>query len=63
MTFTQAKKILAVFGVSLIKTEYDEYRVNFKGDDEEKAYYTNNLKDAYNTGEAMIKERVKEERP
>lgn len=53
MTIKQAKDELASLGISLRKTEFGEFRVNFRGDPEGGAYYTNDLDDAVTTGYAM----------
>jgi len=52
-TFKDAQRIIADLGLTLKKTEYDEYRVNFKGGREATAYYTNDLQDAIDTAAAM----------
>jgi hypothetical protein len=46
-------------GMTIRKTEHDEYRVNFRGGKEATAYYTTDLDDAYNTGVIMAKEGKK----
>jgi len=52
-SFKTAKKYLSSIGLSLTKTDYDEYRVVFRGGTEKSAYYTNDLQDAIDTGMAM----------
>ena len=53
--FTDAKRFLSSIGISIIKTDYGEYRVNFKRGNEATAYYTDDLQDAVGTGKQMIK--------
>lgn len=53
MTIKEAKAALRPLGVVLTKTEWDEYRVNFRNGREATAYYTNDLEDAVGTGVAM----------
>ncbi len=48
-----AIKILSALGIALKKTEYGEYRVNYKGGREASAYYTTDLNDAVGTGKNM----------
>lgn len=53
MTFKEAKdKLRVVYGVTLEKVD-GEYRVNVKGGDEDTAYYTPWLDDAFGTGVHM----------
>lgn len=52
MTYKQARKHLATFGISLVfNEEYNEYRMN-KGNREATAYYTDDLQDAIGTAYA-----------
>jgi hypothetical protein len=53
MTIQQAKQELSKLGISLVKTEYGEFRVNFKGGSEATAYYTDDLGDAIETAKSM----------
>jgi hypothetical protein len=46
------RKELRKYGIAILKVE-GEYRVNFRGGKEATAYYTNDLRDAYDTGIAM----------
>jgi hypothetical protein len=57
MTIRDAKLELAKLGMVLSKTEYGEFRVNFKGGSEATAYYTNDLEDAIGTGRLMGQQR------
>jgi hypothetical protein len=57
INFKIAKNLLAPHGLTIRSTGGGEYRVNFKGGDEETAYYTNDLKDAVDTGIIMAKQR------
>jgi hypothetical protein len=43
-------------GITIRKTEHDEYRVNYLGGTEATAYYTPHLDDAVQTGTAMAAE-------
>lgn len=54
-TFAEAKERLARVGVTIVKTEWDDYRVNVKGYGETTASYTDDLEDAIGTGFAMAK--------
>lgn len=55
-----AKARLAPLGVTINwKASTDEYRVNFIGGKEATAYYTNDLRDAVGTGEAMAAHKTK----
>lgn len=57
MTSTQCKKALRDLGMSLRRTQYGEWRVNFANGNESTAYYTDDIDDAYETGLAMAQER------
>jgi hypothetical protein len=59
LTMKSVHSALAALGIGLRRTEFDEYRVNFYGGKEETAYYTDDLRDALQTGQAMAKERAK----
>jgi len=50
MTVKEATKTLQQHGVALKRTEFNEFRVNFKHGTEATAYYTDDLIDAVNTG-------------
>jgi hypothetical protein len=50
--FKSVRKELRKYGIAILKVE-GEYRVNFRGGKEATAYYTNDLRDAYDTGIAM----------
>lgn len=52
LTIKEAKQWLANRGMTLRKRD-DEFRVNFKGGNEASAYYTNDLRDACETGREM----------
>lgn len=45
-------------GMTVRKTEYDEFRVNIKGGTEATAYYTNDLDDALATARQMKLQRA-----
>jgi glutamate synthase domain-containing protein 1 len=57
-TVKQAKEALALFGMSIIRTKFSEYKVNFKGAHADSAYYTTCLTDACQTGIAMVKQNL-----
>jgi hypothetical protein len=51
MKFQEAKdKLRVIHGMTLTRTEYDEFKVNFRGGREATAYYTSDLDDAFATG-------------
>jgi hypothetical protein len=54
MTLADAKNTLRPLGIRITKTEYDEYRVSRQGR-EKTAYYTDDLRDAVETGKVMGK--------
>jgi hypothetical protein len=58
LTFQKAKEELSLLGIS-IKKHDGEYCVNFKGGEEETAYYTDDLGDALGTGKQMVKSKEK----
>jgi len=58
LTLETAKEELSPLGISIIKHE-GEYCVNFKGEKEKTAYYTDDLGDAISTGKDMAKRRDK----
>jgi hypothetical protein len=53
MTRDDARKQLQALGLVLKRTPDGEWRVNFKGGDEETAYYATDLTDALDTGRMM----------
>lgn len=56
MTLKDAKAKLKPLGITLTRrAATDEYRVNLVGGNEETAYYTDDLKDAVETGEVMAR--------
>lgn len=58
MTLKEARAILTPLGISLRKTEYGEYRINFKGGKEATAGYQTDLDDAVATGRDMAARKV-----
>lgn len=56
MTLTQKDlfKLVRELGLSIKKTEYGEYRINYKDRGEASAYYTDDRDDALATARAMI---------
>jgi hypothetical protein len=56
ITIKQVQKILQPYNIVMTVRD-GEYRVNFKGGKEATAYFTNDLKDALNTGIAMAKSK------
>lgn len=63
LTIASVKAQLHPYGVSLSRTEHDEYRVNFKGGAESTAYYTTTLSDALGTGIYMAERRAGRKNP
>lgn len=57
MTFKQAKAQLRVVGITIRKTQYGEYRVNFVNGTEATAIYDPDLDSAVATGIAMVGRR------
>lgn len=53
--FELAQAALRELGLVIKRTDYGEYRVNYKGGDEGTAYYTDDLDDAVVTGQHMAK--------
>lgn len=53
MTQKEARQRLRDFGMVLRKTDGGDFRVNFRNGAESSAYYTDNLKDAVDTGQNM----------
>jgi len=57
VTQREARGILQALGLTLTRdSQWDEYRVNFKGGSEGTAYYTDCLLDALQTGLDMARE-------
>lgn len=52
MTLAEAKRNLSMMNIILTHKD-GEYRINFRGGPETCAYYTNDLTDAYQTGQQM----------
>lgn len=57
LTLAAVRRQLAMVGVTIGHTDWDEYRVNLKGGKEKTAYYTTDLQDALDTGMDMSKVR------
>lgn len=57
LDFRTVQTHLRLHGITIRKTEYGEYRVNFTNGKEATAAYETDLKAAYGTGLAMAKER------
>ena len=55
LTVADVKKELKDLGLTLTKSEDDEFVVNFAKGKEDTAYYTSDLEDALSTGKAMAK--------
>ena len=53
MTISKARSIARNLGLTIKKTDYDEFRVNYRGSSEDTAYYTDDLEDATDTMVAM----------
>ena len=60
-TLAEAREILKEHGL-IIRKRDGEYRVNFRGQSEDSAHYTNDLNDAINTGLTMA-DRVPQQPP
>jgi hypothetical protein len=58
LTLTKVRAELRAIGVVITRTEWDEYRVNFRGGNEATAYYTNDLEDARDTGLDMMRRHM-----
>ena len=58
LTLAMVRAELRAVGVAITKTEWDEYRVNFRGGNEATAYYTPSLMDAHETGLAMMRDHM-----
>jgi len=54
LTLSTVRAQLREIGVVIARTEYAEYRVNFRAGREATAYYTPSLLDALETGRAMV---------
>ena len=57
LTMGSVKKELQALGITLTKSEDDEFVVNFSKGKEATAYYTDDLEDALMTGKSMAKEK------
>ena len=57
MSLKEAQKIAREHGMSIRKTPYKEYRVNFKDKTEAHAVYEASVKDALDTAKAMYDHR------
>jgi len=53
MTMTKARSIARNLGLTIKKTDWDDFRVNYRGGVEDTAYYTDDLEDATDTMVAM----------
>lgn len=58
LTLAIVRAELRAIGVVITKTEWDEYRVNFRGGNEATAYYTNDIEDARDTGLDMMRRHM-----
>jgi hypothetical protein len=52
------RKALQKLGITVRRTEHEEYRINYRGGAEATAYYTNELADALHTGVAMFQQHL-----
>lgn len=59
VTLATARAAFARLGMNLRKTEYDEYRVNFRHGEEATAAYESSLPDAIGTGLAMLAHKAR----
>lgn len=57
LTLQDAREYVRHLGMSLVKTEYDEFRVRFVGDPKGNGYFTSDLEDAVRTAKAMFEAR------
>lgn len=55
LTSREVRTKFKTLGLTISKTDYDEWRVNFMGGKEATAYYTDDLEDAYLTGCRMAR--------
>lgn len=62
ITLTDARAAFARLGVTLRKTEYGEFRVNFRHGEEATAAYESDLADAIDTGLAMLAHKARLDR-
>lgn len=54
MTFRRAREVLTPLGMTIRHdSTYGEYRVGFRGENDDRAYFTNNLPDAVSTARHM----------
>lgn len=58
LTIKEAKAIIRALGMTLRKTEYGDFRVNYYYAGEPSAYYTTDLQDAVDTAIAMKRHRA-----
>jgi hypothetical protein len=59
MTLAAARTMLRPWGMTITRTEHDEYRVAFRGPNSEPAaYYTTDLQDAVDTATDMAARRT-----
>lgn len=55
MTLKEAKGLLRIIDITINRTKYAEYRINFIDGSEETAYYTENIQDAIDTAWTMFR--------
>jgi hypothetical protein len=58
LTLGAVRDELRAVGMSIVKTEWDDFRVNYRGGPERTAYYTGDLTDARDTGLAMMRQHM-----
>jgi hypothetical protein len=63
MNLKTARIVLAHVGLTIRKTDNDEYRVNYRGKSERYAYYASDLQDAVQTGLRMAEQPTAELKP
>lgn len=61
LSFNSARYALSSLGIALAKTDFGEYRVNFKRAPESTAAYESDLPSAVDTARAMLAYRAKHE--
>ena len=54
MTFKEAQKQMRIIGLVLSRTDYGEYRINFRGGTEATAHYDTDLQSVIDTGITMV---------
>ena len=53
LTLSHVRTQLRTIGIVIRRTDYGEFRVNYRRGNEPTAYYTNDIEDAFGTGKLM----------